>query len=149
MADVWRPPRWSSPATLAVAAVGLAVSVYLTVEHFTASTTLACPETGAVNCQRVTTSAQSVVLGIPVAVLGVVFFTAALLAGLPVAWSSPATAVRRGRLALAAVGAVSVLYLVWVELFVVDAVCLWCTVVHLAALGLFGIVVLATAAGEP
>ena len=33
---------------------GLLVSAYLAYEHFTSSTTLACPETGVVNCAEVT-----------------------------------------------------------------------------------------------
>ena len=136
-------PRWAAPATVVTAAVGLGVSVYLTVEHFTASTTLACPETGVVNCQKVTTSEQSIVLGVPMALYGVVFFLAMLLIGLPAAWRVPS--LRRPRVALAGVGTLSVIYLVWVELFAVNAICLWCTVAHVAALALLGIVGYATA----
>jgi uncharacterized membrane protein len=47
--------------------------------------------------------------------------------------------------AMAAAGVAFVLYLVFAELFLIDAICLWCTVVHALALGLFGVVVLATA----
>ena len=139
-------PRWAAPATVVTSAVGLALSVYLSIEHFTASTTLACPETGVVNCQKVTTSEESTVIGVPLAVLGVVFFAAMLLAGLPAAWRSPSLALRRGRVLLAAAGAAAVIYLVYVELFVVDALCLWCTAVHAVALAGFGIVSFATAA---
>ena len=39
-------------------------------------------------------------------------------------------------------GALSVLYLVWAELFRVNAICLWCTAVHLIAVALFIVVVL-------
>jgi uncharacterized membrane protein len=137
------PPRWAAPATIVSAAVGLGVSVYLTVEHFTASTTLACPETGVVNCQKVTTSEQSIVLGVPMALYGVVFFLAMLLLGVPAAWRMPA--LRWPRVALAGAGAVSVIYLVWVELFAVNAICLWCTVAHVAALALLAIVGFTTA----
>ncbi len=35
-----------------------------------------------------------------------------------------------------------VLWLVYAELFVIDAICLWCTVVHVVAFALFVIVVL-------
>ena len=43
-------------ATLVVSIAGLAVAAYLTYEHFTAGTTLACPDTGVVNCAKVTSS---------------------------------------------------------------------------------------------
>ena len=36
-----------------------------------------------------------------------------------------------------------VLYLVYVELFRVGAICLWCTGVHVTALALFGVVLAA------
>jgi uncharacterized membrane protein len=35
---------------------------------------------------------------------------------------------------------VMALYLVWVELFRVDALCLWCTAAHLCAVGLLAAV---------
>lgn len=139
------PPRWAAPATIGTCLVGLGASIYLTVEHFTTSTTLACPETGVVNCQRVTTSAQSAIAGVPWALLGAIFFAGLLALGLPAAWRSRSTTVRYGRMALAGVGVISVIYLIAVELFVVNALCLWCTVAHLAALAAFGVVSFATA----
>ena len=39
------------------------------------------------------------------------------------------------------VGVLFVFYLVWAELFQIDAICLWCTVVHALTLVLFGLVV--------
>jgi uncharacterized membrane protein len=54
--------------------VGLGVSGYLTVEHYTTPAILACPAGQVVDCGRVTTSAQSVILGIPVAMLGLLYF---------------------------------------------------------------------------
>jgi uncharacterized membrane protein len=56
--------------------------------------------------------------------------------------------VGRVRLAAAGVGALSVLYLVWVELFRVNALCLWCTAVHVLALALFAAVVLGAASSS-
>jgi uncharacterized membrane protein len=46
---------------------------------------------------------------------------------------------------LAGAGAKMVVYLMYVELFCVGAVCLWCTAVQLAALGLFGVALAARA----
>ena len=76
-------------AVLALALVGLAVSVYLLVDHYTAATPLACPEGTVVNCQRVTTSPQSTVMGIPVALLGVVFFVVLAAVSRPAVWRAP------------------------------------------------------------
>ncbi len=59
----------------------------------------------------------------------------------PPAWRSANPNVRRMRLAAASAGMASVLYLVWVELFRVDAICLWCTAVHVLTFTLFALVV--------
>jgi uncharacterized membrane protein len=129
-----------------VTLAGLAVAAYLTIEHFTSPSLLACPETGVINCQKVTSSAQSAVFGIPVALLGLLFFVAMLPANLPVAWRMRSPAVRYGRLVLALVGIGFVCYLVYAELFILDAICLWCTAVHVLTVALFAIVALGTAA---
>ncbi len=63
-------PTWVAPASFAIAIAGTAVATYLTIAHFTSPKVLACVSTGVVNCERVTTSAQSEVFGVPVALLG-------------------------------------------------------------------------------
>ncbi len=42
-----------------------------------------------------------------------------------------------------------VAYLVYTELFTLDAICLWCTAVHVITLGLFAVIALGTAAVDP
>jgi uncharacterized membrane protein len=132
-------------AGVVLAGAGLAVSVYLLVEHLTGGGTLACPETAAVNCQRVTTSDQATILGIPWAAIGTAYFASMLVLVLPPVWRTGGPRIRLLRVGLAAAGAISVVYLVFVELFVVDAICLWCTAAHVAALGLFGLVAMVSA----
>ena len=138
-------PRWASLSSLVLALLGLAVSVYLTVEHYTASTTLACPSVGPLDCQRVTTSSESFVFGIPVALLGALFFAAMVVATLPAVWRLPWRAIRRTRLGLTIVGVAFVIYLIYAELFRVDAICLWCTAVHVITFALFAVIALGTA----
>jgi uncharacterized membrane protein len=125
---------------------GLGVAGYLTYEHFTSSSTLACSDNSVVNCLKVTTSSYSSVAGVPVAVLGLVFFAVMLVLQLPPMWRRPEPAVRIGRLAWAVVGLGTVLYLLYAELFSIDAICLWCTAVHVLTLVLFGTTVYATSA---
>jgi uncharacterized membrane protein len=139
-------PTWIAPATLISAGAGLAVSAYLTIAHYTQSVTLACPASGTIDCQKVTTSPESMLLGIPVAVLGLVFFAAAAALGTPAAWRARSPIVRTARLTLSVLGVCFVARLVYAELFEIDAICLWCTVVHLLAVALFAITALATAA---
>lgn len=142
-------PAWVPGATLTVSLLGLGAAAYLTFEHFTSSTTLACPETGVVNCAKVTTSSYSTVLGIPVAVLGLLFFVGMVALCLPAAWRRDSRVVRLSRLGAVSVGVVFVLYLLWAELFRINAICLWCTAVHILTLVLFGIVVIGHALATP
>ena len=135
--------------TLPLAVVGLAVSAYLTYEHYSASTTLACPDTGGVDCVKVTSSSWSELFGAPVALLGVVYFALVVALCLPVAWRARSPWVSRVRLLALAGGVAMVLYLVWAELFRIDAICLWCTVVHVVTVFLFGIVAVIAALAVP
>jgi uncharacterized membrane protein len=106
--------------------------------HHTSATTLSCPKTAAINCLKVTTSSYSSFLGMPVSDLGLAFFTVMTALCLPVPWRSSASLLRVVRLAAAA-ASVFVLYLAWAELYKIDAICLWCTAVHVITAALFGV----------
>jgi uncharacterized membrane protein len=135
-------PSWLRWSTLILSVLGLAVSIYLTVEHYTTNTLAGCSENGAINCTKVTTSAQSVVFGIfPVAVLGLAFFVLMVAANSPWAWNWKLPAFRWLRLASVVVGIGFVLYLVYAELFQIQAICLYCTSVHIITFLLFAIIV--------
>jgi len=135
-------PSWLGPTTLALAIAGTAVSGYLTIAHYGSSAILACSGSGLVNCERVTTSRQSVVAGIPVAVLGLLWFAVTALLVSPAAWRSRRAWVRRVRLGDVATGMAMVLWLVYAELFLIRAICLWCTAVHVLVFALFVLVML-------
>lgn len=138
-------PAWALGASLGLALAGVAIASYLTVTHYTDPSALACPDTGIVNCALVTTSSWSVVLGVPLAVLGLVWAIAMAALTVPWAWRSSAAWINGARLAVSGAGAAMVLYLVYVELFRIGAICLWCTAMHLAAVCLFGVVLAAGA----
>ncbi|WP_433022675.1 vitamin K epoxide reductase family protein [Kribbella sp. CA-294648] len=136
-----KPLGWLPWTTLVLSVAGVVVAAYLTYEHFTAGTTLACPNTGVVNCGKVISSEYSKLLGIPVALLGLGFFAAMTVLSLPPLWRTTSPWPSWLRLAAVAAGVVFVLYLIWAELFQIDAICLWCTVVHALTIVLFGLVV--------
>jgi uncharacterized membrane protein len=133
-------PRWLPVTSVALVVIGLALSAYLTYEHYTASATLACSDNGVVNCLQVTTSAQSKVFGIPVALLGLLYFVAMLPACLPAAWRSRSPWLRNGRIAGGIVGIGFVFYLLYAELFTIGKICLYCTGVHVVTVALFAVV---------
>jgi uncharacterized membrane protein len=138
-------PAWLQLTTFILSIAGLGVSIYLTIVHYSSGVTLACPDTGTVNCEKVITSPQSVIFGIPVAVLGLAFFVFMLAVNNPLAWRSPLRAVHLARLLSVVVGIVFVIYLVYVEFFKVNAICLWCTSVHVITFVLFLLISLSAA----
>lgn len=128
--------------SLAIALIGLAASLYLTVEHYTASAQLACPENSVINCAKVTSSSYAKIGPLPVALLGAGYFVAVTLLCLPWAWQD--RRLDALRVAAAGVGVASSLYLVWVELFRLETICLWCTLVHVSTLALLAAVLWTT-----
>jgi uncharacterized membrane protein len=140
------PPLWVQIVSLVLALLGLGVSIYLTIEHFTGNTTLACSDKGLVNCGAVTTSPESMVFGVfPVAVLGLAFFVFAVPMLTPWAWRSHRREIAVARLASMVVGVGFILYLIYVELIQVGAICLWCTSVHVITFLLFVLVAMSAA----
>jgi uncharacterized membrane protein len=132
-----RVPLLSLLLTLA----GLAVSIYLTIAHYSTSDLLVCAENSVVDCASVTSSDQSKLLGIPVADLGTAFFAFLTLLCLPQAWRSQK--LNYLRLGTTAIGVLMVVYLIAAELFLIGKICLWCTVVHVITLALAALLVTA------
>jgi uncharacterized membrane protein len=100
-----------------------------------------------VNCEKVTTSAQSYVFGIPVAVLGLAFYLFLAVANSPWVWRRTWPPLRWARVGSLVVGMLFVLYLIYTELFTIGAICLWCTSVHVITFALFVLIMFSFAAG--
>ena len=142
----WRESvRWAgggvSFTALTVSILGLADAAYLTYEHFTGGTSFNCPENATVNCLKVTTSPESHILGMPVAVLGLAFFLFMTAVNSPWGWRAPWRGVHWARLGSVVAGIVFVLYLIWAELFRINAICVYCTGVHVLTFILFALIV--------
>ncbi len=107
-------------ALLAVLAVaGIAVSAYLTWSHLRGVAPVCVG--GSAGCETVQTSRYSEVLGIPVALLGLLGYAGLLLSA----------AIKGERAAVfglfvALVGTLYSAYLTYLELFVIQAICQWC-----------------------
>jgi uncharacterized membrane protein len=102
----------------AVGLAGLVIAGYLTWVHFD-DAALVCVAGG--GCETVQESEYAAIAGIPVAMLGLVSYAAILCL---VAWDTPTA--RLGAAMLALVGLVFSMYLLALQLFVIDAVCVWC-----------------------
>ena len=129
-------PRWAEVATLVLSLIGLALSIYLTITHFQPQA-LVCSGTGFVDCAKVTTSAQSEILRIPVAILGLANYSVMTALNSPWAWRSTARWVHLARFALGIVSICFVLWLLYAELVIIGNICLYCTGVHITTFLLF------------
>jgi uncharacterized membrane protein len=111
----------------ALALVGLFVALYLTLYKLGVLGELSC---AVGSCETVNTSRWASFLGLPVAAWGVGFYLATLAVAL--AGTQERLADARGvSLALVAMSGIGVLfsaYLTYLELFVIDAICMWCVV---------------------
>lgn len=105
-------------ASALVAAAGAAIAAYLTWVHYDEAA-LVCVAGG--GCETVQRSSYSELAGIPVALLGLVSYTVVFAL---VLWNTPTA--RLAAASLAFVGLVFGIYLLALQLFVIDAVCVWC-----------------------
>jgi uncharacterized membrane protein len=133
---------------LGLSIAGLGVSAYLTVDHYT-TIAVSCSSTGTVDCERVTTSPESMFLHIPVAVLGLVFFAAMCALYSPWTWGVDDPRLKAARLIAPIGGVAFALWLVYAELFIIGAVCLWCTVAHVLTFALLVLAAITFARPEP
>jgi uncharacterized membrane protein len=123
---------------LFAALAGVGVSVYLTVVHF-AGVPLACPANAVVNCEQVLSSSYAVVVGsaIPTSAAGVVWFGVSAGLAIAVLLSRGRTLWARLQLGWSAIGLATVLFLVYLEIVSLGAVCVWCSVAHALVLLIF------------
>ncbi len=105
-------------AAIVVALVGIGISGYLTYVHYAGIEPI-CAASG--GCEKVQSSKYAELAGIPVALLGLIGYVTILAATLV-----------RGELARMAASSLSIaglgfsIYLTYLELFEIEAICQWC-----------------------
>jgi len=127
-----RSDRMLVAAALLAGLAGIAISAYLTIVHY-AALPLVCTTTGIISCERVLGSPYSVIAGsgLPTSAAGIIWF--AVSAGLAlVELTGRGSQARMATLHLAwsAVGLATVLYLVFLEIVQLGALCIWCSSAH-------------------
>lgn len=139
-----RPERRAAPMTRLLAAivalslVGVGIAGYLTYTHFNEGA-LVCTIG---SCKTVQESSYSTIGSIPISLLGLCMFTTLLvLSGLRLASSRLLKAETASLIAWAMLltGILYYVYLTYVELFVLDAICQWCVGSSLVALLIFSL----------
>lgn len=114
---------------MVLALVGTALAAYLTFDHYGVASGEWCSINDVVDCERVQASAYSVLLGVPVAVIGLAGFVT--LFGIayaamfhPGPWLEAHA--RQTTFLLALGGMAFAAYLTYVEIFVIAAICPLC-----------------------
>nr|BBH95070.1 hypothetical protein KTA_32690 [Thermogemmatispora argillosa] len=115
-----------------LALAGMGDAIYLTIVHYQ-DAPLVCPASGAIDCAHVLSSSYAVVPGttLPISLPGLAWCL--ILAGLALVSllrSSEPGWLRPAQFVWSLIGLVTVLYLIYVELVRLHAICLWCTVLH-------------------
>ena len=122
--------------TTVVALVGLFVALYLTLYKLGYIGTLAC---AIGSCEKVQTSKWATFLGLPVGMWGVGYYVTVL--GIALAGLTPrffeSRDLSRLLLGVTAFGLLFSLWLTYLELFVIDAICQWCVISAILATILF------------
>ena len=127
-------------ALSALALAGLGIATYLLAVRVLGEAPACGPLKG---CETVAASEYATIAGIPVALFGVLF--SVVLLGACLAWWRRAD--RRALYAaygLGLAGILAVLYLTYLELFVIEAICVWCVSYALTILaGWLGVAIVA------
>lgn len=116
--------------------IGVGLSTYMTIAHFTEAAILACAGGGELSCTAVTTSPQSRLFGIPVVLVGLGYFIIMSILTAHPLWVRDARSLALIRTGLAVAGVAFVLWLVAAEVLIIGHICLWCTGVHVVALAI-------------
>ena len=116
---------------LTAGVAGVGVSIYLTAVHF-AGLPLACPTNAAINCEQVLSSSYAVVFGsaVPTSAAGILWFAVSTVLAGAILLSRSRTMWLRLQLGWSALGLLTVLFLVYLEIVRLGAVCVWCSVAH-------------------
>ena len=122
-------------ALIVVSVAGIAVAAYLTYIHYEPKA-LICTTGG--GCETVQDSKYAVLAGIPIAIFGLAAWIVALALTL---WNSELARTLTVALALAALAFAA--YLVILQLFVIDAICVWCMANDVVLIPLFAVLALA------
>lgn len=129
-------PKWLPVLILALALVGFGDATYLTVEHFQGI----IPPCAIGGCENVLSSSYSEVLGIPVSLLGSLYYFIVLLS-LFVFFDTKNEKIKdyclKLIIALSAVGFLASIVFISIMLFVLHAICVYCMLSDMISIVIF------------
>ena len=128
-------PKWIVYALLLLSLIGFLDADYITIKHF-----LGTPLTCSVfeGCEKVTTSQYAAIFNIPVALLGAMYYLSIL--ALTILYLDT------GRVSIihfisrfSTVGFLASLWFIYLQLFVIGAICIYCLVSALTSFAIFAL----------
>lgn len=128
-----RIPKWIPIVLLIVAFIGFADATYLTVEHYQNK----IPPCTIGGCESVLTSQYAQVLGMPVSLLGAIYYLIVIIS-LFLYLDTKKELFLRIPMLLSVFGALASLGFMYVMIFVIKAFCQYCVLSALSSLTIFG-----------
>ena len=116
-------------ALIIIATIGIVLGLYLTYSFYSNSIPV-CDISQNISCDKLTKGDYATVLGIPIAVMGVLWFVLIFLLAYQTN-KNPKNAIYL--LLLSISGLIFMLYLIGIEI-ALKTICLWCTAVHILIL---------------
>lgn len=117
-------PNWYVVTLCVLAIIGFIDATSLTIEHYS---TLILPCTITSGCEIVTNSAYSSILGIPVALLGALYYIAILL-GVYASFEFAKPKILQLIAKVSVIGFLFSAWFVYVQLFILHAICQYCMI---------------------
>lgn len=121
-------------AFVALSAMGFLDATYLTAEHYKGSV----PPCAIAGCEIVLMSEQSAILGVPVALLGVIYYLAILILSVAFLESGKVSIIRLASF-FTIIGLIASAYFVYLQFFVIGQICQYCLISAGTSTGLFGV----------
>lgn len=126
-------PRWILVSFLALGFLGFIDTSYLTVSHYTGSE-LSCTLTG--GCGEVTGSEYSTIFGVPLALLGLLYYLGIVILT-KLYWDLKKHSFLNLIRLMTVSGFVFSLYLVYLQIYVIEAICQYCMLSAISSTLLF------------
>lgn len=127
--------RWLVGAQIGLAVIGLIIATWLTATHLRGTVPPCSVVSG---CRTVLGSKFAAIGRIPTASLGMVYYVSLVVLGVAYLQETKTTLVHLS-MRLTVIGAVVSAYLVYLQLFVINAICLYCMASALVCFVLLGV----------
>lgn len=125
--------RWLIIIFLCISFIGFLDASYLTISHYQREP-LSCNNT--ISCDVVTTSSYSTIIGIPVALLGAMYYIIAFFMAFYIYIEKKESFVLP-LVSIVPIGLVASLWFIYVQLFILHEICMYCMISASASIFLF------------